>query len=336
MAHALRLRSGLAAGLIAAAIGAAVPHASAATVSGPGLGTLPDVVISGTALGNVWGGNEDPDTGDYLATNGYQNLTLSAPGSTPIDVTAAVSCQCALSGPGWVTGESYATGSVDISLLPNPSIQATATVGVPAAYPASGGASINAETDYSFEIVDLSDPEGHSAVPIVVTAAGGFTYAVDTPGYELALASDVHSGFSVAGVLNDYVDWTTDIDGTLSPGSQSWSDNNTYTMLTNVVYDVSLVAYLNIGMYGDEGGGSQTMSVYVDPTFAIGLGVDPNDYTLVFSDGVGNSSAGAVPEASTWAMMLLGFTGLAFAGQRAGARPATRRRVSLKLPRALT
>jgi hypothetical protein len=38
--------------------------------------------------------------------------------------------------------------------------------------------------------------------------------------------------------------------------------------------------------------------------------------SIVFSDGIGNSPPGAVPEPSTWAMMLLGFAGLGWAGWR--------------------
>jgi hypothetical protein len=321
MAQVLRLRRGLAAGLVAAAIGTA-PHASAATVSGPGLVTLPDYVVSGSAGAGVVGSVEDPDTGTGATTTGYQNTTLSAPGSTPIHATAAVSCQCSVPGYGWIYSESNATGSVNVSLLPNPSIHATATVGIPPAYPAEGNAEVNAETDYYFEILDGSDPTGHSAVPIVVNAAGGYTYSVDTPGYEEFIQNDVRSSFYVNGIVTDYIAWDTVEEGPLAPGSQSWSDNNTYTMLTNVVYEVGLVAYLDIGMYGGEGGGTQTMSVYVDPTFAVGAVADPSEYSLVFSGGVGNSPASAVPEPSTWAMMLLGFAGLGVAGYRRHRRRA--------------
>ncbi|MBV8103067.1 MAG: PEP-CTERM sorting domain-containing protein [Hyphomicrobiales bacterium] len=175
---------------------------------------------------------------------------------------------------------------------------------------------VSAETDYYFEIVDNSNPTAILPVPIVVNAAGGYTYSVDTPGYEEFLNSDFNSSFYVSGVLTDQILWYSDIDGSLAPGSNSWSDNNTYTMYTNELYTVSLVAGFAIGMGGNEGGGTQMMSVYVDPTFAVGSGADPSQYSLVFSDGVGNAAAGAVPESSTWAMMLIGFAGLGFGARR--------------------
>jgi len=51
---------------------------------------------------------------------------------------------------------------------------------------------------------------------------------------------------------------------------------------------------------------------------------------LFFSPGVGNGPIGGIPEPSTWAMLLLGFSGLGFSGlgftgwrRRAGGKPAS-------------
>jgi hypothetical protein len=259
---------------------------------------------------------EDPTTGDGTVTYGTQDTPLSAPGSTPIGVAAPISCQCGNPGYNWIYSNSSAVGSANVSLLPNPSLHATANLLIPSAFGAGGNASVDAEIHYSFEIVDNSDPTGHSMVPILVNAAGGYTYSVNTPGYEEFIENDVESLFYVNGWLTDSVSWYTNVDGILAPGSKSWSDNNTYELLTNVVYDVGLVAYFDVGMYGGEGGGGQAVSVYVDPTFAIGSGVDPSRYALVFSDGVGNSAVAATPEPATWAMVLAGFAGLGLAGYR--------------------
>ena len=57
----------------------------------------------------------------------------------------------------------------------------------------------------------------------------------------------------------------------------------------------------------------------VDLTFTYTLTADgPGGYGLDFVVG------GAVPEPSTWAMMLIGFAGLGFAGYRASHRNATK------------
>jgi hypothetical protein len=62
-------------------------------------------------------------------------------------------------------------------------------------------------------------------------------------------------------------------------------------------------------------------STYDNATFA-SLGATPGTYTWTWGSGAHADSftlqigAAAVPEPSTWAMMLLGFAGLGFAGHR--------------------
>ena len=65
------------------------------------------------------------------------------------------------------------------------------------------------------------------------------------------------------------------------------------------------------------GPGSGSASAYLDPYFSI----DPSNpnadqYSILVSPGIGNSPASGVPELSTWAMLLLGFAGLGYAGYR--------------------
>jgi hypothetical protein len=71
---------------------------------------------------------------------------------------------------------------------------------------------------------------------------------------------------------------------------------------------------------GNASGGSDEEPVsvnfyaYLDPTFEI----DPSwayakDFQLEISPGYSAGGGGAVPEPSTWALMLLGFAGLGFA-----------------------
>jgi hypothetical protein len=64
---------------------------------------------------------------------------------------------------------------------------------------------------------------------------------------------------------------------------------------------------------------TQTTTATVDPYFSI----DPafTDYSLAFSPGVGNS-IGAVPEPSTYAMLILGFAGVGFMAYRRKSQPA--------------
>lgn len=61
-------------------------------------------------------------------------------------------------------------------------------------------------------------------------------------------------------------------------------------------------------------------SAYLDPYFSIDpSNADAGAYSILTSPGIGNSPSAGVPgtpEPSTWAMMMLGFAGLGFAGLR--------------------
>ena len=68
--------------------------------------------------------------------------------------------------------------------------------------------------------------------------------------------------------------------------------------------------------------GSFTQSTFanVDPTFTVS-----GPYTIEVSPGFGGVSVnnvGGVPEASTWAMMILGFAGVGFMAYRRKSKPA--------------
>jgi hypothetical protein len=71
---------------------------------------------------------------------------------------------------------------------------------------------------------------------------------------------------------------------------------------------VSLRAWVETNIYS---GGIADLSAFVDPIFTI---ASPNadQYQLFFSSGITNDIAGAVPEPSTWAMLLIGFAGVGF------------------------
>jgi hypothetical protein len=66
-------------------------------------------------------------------------------------------------------------------------------------------------------------------------------------------------------------------------------------------------------------GFNATGSAWVDPFFDA-----PGGYTIITSDGIGNLPllASPVPEPSTWAMLLLGFTGVGFIAYRRKSKPA--------------
>jgi hypothetical protein len=145
-----------------------------------------------------------------------------------------------------------------------------------------------------------------TSIPVIVNASGGMSFTgVGSAGVPLL------SQFSVSGILDDQLS-NTIFAGSLYPGPTSWSDNNVYTMETGVVYNVNLIVQADLGINGGSGGGTGTVSAYLDPTFALGPGViDPGQYSFVFSPGIG-----AIPEPSAWAMLLAGFASLGFIGHR--------------------
>jgi hypothetical protein len=66
-------------------------------------------------------------------------------------------------------------------------------------------------------------------------------------------------------------------------------------------------------------------STYANQTF-ISLGVTPGTYETTWGNGTNQNFTleigSAVPEPSTWAMMLLGFAGVGFMAYRRKAKPA--------------
>jgi hypothetical protein len=97
------------------------------------------------------------------------------------------------------------------------------------------------------------------------------------------------------------------------PGS--FNLNSSSNFQTDTIYSVHMTA---------EGAATRTASFFanVDPVFTIDPSLaNADQYSFLFSDGVGNSPS-AVPEPSTWAMMILGFAGVGFMAYRRRSKPA--------------
>lgn len=100
---------------------------------------------------------------------------------------------------------------------------------------------------------------------------------------------------------------------------------------TPIGVDLYIYAYVGNGLPFESLTPTPTfdsVSAYVDPYFSIDpSNADAGAYSILVSPGIGNSPSPGVlgsPEPSTWAMMLLGFAGLSFAGyRRAKTGPAT-------------
>ena len=150
---------------------------------------------------------------------------------------------------------------------------------------------------YSFSFVaDTSDPTDGNYGSLVITG-DFFTVGSALPAVLNniigTVASDGTSGIE-SGTITGLTDWAS-------------SDNMLLAIGTSGQVDVNGISF-------SEGG--QTFNIYDwnGPNEAVASAVDSNGY--VTSGVVGTLTVTAVPELSTWAMLLLGFAGLGFAGYR--------------------
>jgi PEP-CTERM motif len=153
----------------------------------------------------------------------------------------------------------------------------------------------NAMMNYSIVIL------GPTAVAQVqVNAKGAVTVSAIAGGGSSNNSAEVI--FGIAGEFSDKA-----FVGTSGLTTSSFNATYTRPLHTNQVYNVYLYGNLYASVSGNLGGGDAEFSGYIDPTFKV-VGDNADAYTLVFSPGIGNVDA--VPEPSTWAMMILGFLGL--------------------------
>jgi PEP-CTERM motif len=225
-----------------------------------------------------------------------ETFSYVAPPSTPVTGPTTVA-QYGLNPGQSVTG-AYAgvvfTGGTDPTLTG--SFSAYAHVG---ALPSGGEVDTSASAvgvatvTYDFEIVGAQGP-----VPVLVNAKGSAT------------GNSVDALFELNGpagtVLLDY----------LPNGPGQWTEQSTQALQANELYQVKMIVEGSAGASSANGTlNIAESSATVDPTFAI----DPSfaqQYSIVFSPSIG-----AVPEPSTWAMMILGFAGVGFMAYRRKSKP---------------
>jgi hypothetical protein len=90
--------------------------------------------------------------------------------------------------------------------------------------------------------------------------------------------------------------------------ANSFSFSSAFTLQTNTLYNLQF--NLDVIAYTPNGGADHQFG-YVDPIITFDPAFGPGTgFQLLISDNLGNTAVGAVPEPSTWAMMLLGFAGV--------------------------
>jgi PEP-CTERM motif len=137
-------------------------------------------------------------------------------------------------------------------------------------------------------------------IPIVVLATGSGSGTGGDPEYPTGGGASFGIGSSDNCFFGDCVD-----------ASGSFSIDQTVMIEANFVYGIGASA--SATAVDGTGEASVDPFIEIEPSF---LAAHPG-LSIEFSPGYLPSAGSATPEPSTWAMMLMGFTALAFAGYRA-------------------
>ena len=206
------------------------------------------------------------------------------------------------------TAHAYAFGDGGFSGM---STSIDPQLGIP--YPQQGYTGATATVSYSFQLVGPS-----SATPIPVAFYGSAYVNIVGTGAGSAFL------FIYSDPLNPLVAWET-----VGDDGSYRSDGDTLNFLPNTLYVVREMATAyghspyRLGPY-DPTQDSGSADAFVDPTFAL-----TGQYASLYHfEGLPDGAlAGGVPEPSTWALALIGFAGLGYAGYR---RAAVNRRLQVQ------
>jgi hypothetical protein len=181
------------------------------------------------------------------------------------------------------------TASVQSNPTPLPALTATATANASA-----NGSNALGTLNYFFEI---SGPQANS-LSVNVLANG-------------SLFSDSGTMHSTAFLR---VNGTT-IVNTTSDGGNNNGAFTTSATLSGLSYNTPYLVEMNVSALAHPSG---TATAFLDPYLFLDPSLVALGDSIITSDGIGNNLTvnAAVPEPSTWAMMILGFFGVGFMGYR--------------------
>jgi hypothetical protein len=227
--------------------------------------------------------------------------------------------------PGTITGSVIAgnggTSSGRATISSNQSISVSLNLTAGPDNPAffdHGGMAGQASANMSYSMYIASQQSQSVAVSVSATGGGSIT---DTQ--PQSANTRLQSFFIISGPSNFPNLGSSELNiGAGDIASFNWSTNQDYTFQTNTLYGISLQAWVLTAV---NFGATASLSAFVDPMFTIDTAfADPNQYQIMFSDGITNSLGitNAVPEPSTWAMMILGFAGVGFLACRRKSKPA--------------
>ncbi len=185
------------------------------------------------------------------------------------------------------------SASVQSTATPLPAITSTATANATA-----NGSEANASLNYYFEI---SGPASTS-LSVNVFASGSL--------------------FSDGGTITS-TDFLRVAGATIVNATSIGGNNNgaftTSATVSSLVANADYLVEMNVFALAHPSG---TATTFLDPYLFLDPSLVALGYSIITSDGIGNSMASAVPEPSTWAMMILGFGGIGFMAYRRKSKPA--------------
>ena len=270
-----------------------------------------------------------PSGYDYDAS---QTATANADG-TPVGqqkLTTVGSVSAAETSPGGTVGPGTASSSGSIAIQPSPKISGKASVTFttpPAAFNTHDGnygsnASYNGTLTYYFEI---QGPTNSSVAVDAKAVAKYSTTALPSGGNGLGITTLVVTQLDPLGdpvsprtILDSKTFTIGSFSGPTAAQSDGFTENGTYSLLTNTIYQVGLQVVIAVGIANagasdpSSPGGAATFLASLDPTFKIASGVaDPGQYAFAFSNGIGNTvSATPLPAAFPLFVTALGALGL--------------------------
>jgi hypothetical protein len=201
------------------------------------------------------------------------------------------------------------TAQIQATTSPAPTISAFVSNGV--AGLTNYTSAVN-NLDYYIRIVG---PDA-SNVPLIVNSRGSFSSTNLVYGSSSSLLLSV--GYQTIAYVGASTSGLTILGGSGSISGPASDLSITQTLSAQSNTDIFVHMYVVASIQGntvESTGAFLDPIFFIDPTFA---GAD--QYSIETSFGIGNVSA--VPEPSTWAMMILGFAGVGFMACRRKSKPA--------------